>query len=265
MSVSDEIKEQQKKLGDMSTKEKLSYFWEYYKIHTIVAIVAIIFIVSIAKDIANNKPYAIYALFINVDATDSQKELQEGFAQYAGIDTSKEACLVDTNSNFLLSTTDSSTVATSEKIMALMAAKSLDVILGDDNSFAHYAGQESFLPLTEYFSEDEIKELGDRVYYIDQSLIDYLLSDEYTDYLLTNSYDESNKYAKLADEYNKSFVFPQMSYEDMENPVPVGIIMKDSKALTDTGAYTRKAPIAGVLINTQRIDNAKAFIQYLLQ
>lgn len=34
-SVHDEIREQQKKaFATMSPKEKLSYFWDYYKIHT---------------------------------------------------------------------------------------------------------------------------------------------------------------------------------------------------------------------------------------
>ena len=265
MSVNEEIKEQQKKLKDMSTKAKLAYFWEYYKIHTIIAIAAIIFIITIVRDIANNKPYALYAMFINVEATDSQYALQDGFAKYANINTDNEAILVDTNANFLSSTTDSSAVATSEKTMAVISAKTLDVMLADENSFAHFAGQETFMPLTEYFSEDELKELSGRIFYIDQSLIDYLLSDKYTDYILTQKYDESDKYAKLAANYQETFEFPIMDYEDMENPVPVGVILENSDILTKTGAYVTKTPIAGIVSNTQRKDNAKQFIEYLMQ
>ncbi|MCR5403319.1 MAG: hypothetical protein K6E91_05780 [Butyrivibrio sp.] len=265
MSVNEEIREQQKKLKDMTLKARIAYFWEYYKIHTIIAVAAIIFIVTIVRDIANNKPYALYAMFINVEATDSQYALQDGFAEFAGIDTAGEAVLVDTNANFLSSTTDSSAVATSEKAMAVISAKTLDVMLADENSFAHFAGQETFMPLTEYFSQDELKELSGRIFYMDQSLIDYLMSDQYTDYILTNKYDESNKYAKLAAEYQETFVFPIMDYEDMENPVPVGIILENSAPLTDTGAYVTKTPIAGIVTNTQHKDNAKKFIQYLMQ
>lgn len=265
MSVNEEIREQQKKLKDMSFTEKMAYFWEYYKIHTIIAVAVIIVVAVIIKDITNNKPNALYAMCINVEGTDAQFELQDGFAEYAGIDTGKESVLVDTNANFLSSTSDSSAVATSEKVMAVLSTKTLDVMLADENSFGHFAGQETFMPLTEYFSEDELKGLSDHIYYIDQSLIDYLTSDEYTDYLLTNKYDESNKYAKLAANYQETFVFPQMSYEEMENPVPIGIILENSKVLTETGAYTQKTPIAGVIINTQHLDNAKSFIKYLLE
>ena len=62
MSVHEEIREQQKKLKGQGIKAHLQYFWDYYKIHTIVALAAIIFIVVLVKDVTNNKPYAFYAL-----------------------------------------------------------------------------------------------------------------------------------------------------------------------------------------------------------
>lgn len=265
MSVNEEIREQQKKLKDMGFKAKMAYFWEYYKIHTVIAVAVLIFVITIVNDIANNRPYALYAMFINVEATDSQFELQNGFAEYAGIDTDKETVLVDTNANFLSSTSDSSAVATSEKAMAVISAKALDVMVADENSFAHFAGQETFMPLTGYFTEKELENLADRIFYIDQSLIDYLMSDEYTDYILTHKYDESNKYAKMAADYQETFVFPIMDYKDMENPIPVGIILDNSEVLTKTGAYTETLPIAGVVANTQHVDEARLFIEYLMQ
>ena len=44
--IIDEIREQQRKMKDMTWKERFAYYWEYYKVHTIVTIVAIIAIVS---------------------------------------------------------------------------------------------------------------------------------------------------------------------------------------------------------------------------
>ena len=40
--IIDEIREQQRKMKDMTWKERFAYYWEYYKVHTIVTIVAII-------------------------------------------------------------------------------------------------------------------------------------------------------------------------------------------------------------------------------
>ena len=42
--VIDEIRQQQMKTKEMSTKGKLEYFWDYYKVHTIVAILVIFFV-----------------------------------------------------------------------------------------------------------------------------------------------------------------------------------------------------------------------------
>ena len=252
MSVNEEIREQRKKLKGQG-----------YKIHTFVAIAVIIFIVTIVRDISNNKPYALYALFINCEGPDAQSILQEGFTEYAGINQEEEAVLVDTTANFLSSSMDTTAVATSEKIMALISAKSLDVVVADENSFGHYAGQETFFDLRDVFSEKELADLGDSVYYIDQALIDYLMSDEYTNYLTGGKYDENNPYAIMAAEYNETFVFPRQEYADMKDPVPVGIILGDSKVLDNCSAYRSVTPIAGIVVNSQRTDRAKAFIEYI--
>ena len=59
MAVRDEIREQRQKLKGQGFKAHCEYFWEYYKIHTIVAVVAIILLVTFIRDIANRKPYAL--------------------------------------------------------------------------------------------------------------------------------------------------------------------------------------------------------------
>ena len=35
MAMKDEVKEQQQKLKGKTAREKLEYFWDYYKVHTI--------------------------------------------------------------------------------------------------------------------------------------------------------------------------------------------------------------------------------------
>ena len=88
------LKEQQKKLKGQGFKAHWDYFWEYYKIHTIVAIVVLIFIAVTIRDISNNKPYAMYAMFINNRGMETQNILQDGFTEYAHIDTDNYAVIV---------------------------------------------------------------------------------------------------------------------------------------------------------------------------
>ena len=264
MSVNEEIREQRKKLKGAGFKARFEYFWDYYKIHTIVALAVIIFVVTMVRDIANNKPYALYAMFINSSGTDAQSILQDGFIQYAGIDTQKEDVLVDTTANYVSSSLDTTAIATSEKVLALISAKSLDVMVADENTFGHFAGQETFTDLRDVFSEKELSQMDDRIFYIDQSYIDYLASDEYKDSILSGKYDSSNKYAVMVAEYEESLSFPILSPKDMENPVPVGIKLTDSSVLTESGAYTSTSPVAGIVTNTQQVGNSKLFIEYLI-
>ena len=267
MAVHDEIRQQQKKLKGQGFKAHWDYFWEYYKIHTIVAVIAIIFVVTFISDIANKKPYALYAMFINNQGLETQDYLQKNFAAEAGIDTNTEAVLVDTASNYLSNSIDSAAVATSEKIMALLAAKELDVMVADDQVLYHYAAQETFMDLRDVLSADELKKLDEnnQIMYVDQGYIDYLASEEYSDYITTGKYDENNKYAVMAAAYDENFedIIPDKS--QMDDPIPAGIILDNSEALTACGAYTDKTPIAAIAVNTQRVDKAREFIEYLMK
>ena len=265
MSVRDEIREQQKKLKGQGFKAHWDYFWEYYKIHTIVAVVVLIFIAVTIRDISNNKPYAMYAMFINNRGMDTQPILQEGFTEYAGIDTANYSVIVDTSSNFMSSIVDTTSVATSEKIMAMLAGRDLDVIVADENTFGRYAAQDTFMDLRTIYSDSELESFGDKIFYIDQAYIDYLNSDEYTEYITSGKYDKNNKYAVMAAKYEEDFTYQKVAKEDMDDPIPVGIILDNSAALKSCEAYPEEAPLAGIAINTQRPDTARAFVEYLLQ
>ncbi len=267
MAVRDEIREQRKKLKGQGFKAHWDYFWEYYKIHTIVAVIALIFLGVLIRDISNNKPYALYALFVNSKGTDAQSYLQDEFSSYAGIDTSKEQVLVDNSANFLSSSMDQTVLATSEKIMALLSAKEMDVMVADEQTLYHYASQETFTDLRSVYSSDEIKELEDagKLLYIDKGFMDYLASDEYTAYLTSRKYDKSNKYAVMAAKYDEEFEYDIPSKDEMDDPVPVGIILDDSAALMACNAYPDATPVVGIVVNTQRQDVAKSFVEFLMK
>ena len=265
MSVRDEIKEQQKKLKGQGFKAHLEYFWEYYKIHTIVAIIVLIFVGITIRDIANNKPYALYTMFINNRGLETQETLQKGFTEYAQIDTANYSVIVDTSSNFMSSIVDTTSITTSEKIMAMLAAHDLDVLVGDEATIGRYASQDTFIDLRELYSADELAAMSDKIFYVDQGYIDYLASDEYSAYITSGQYDNNNKYAVMAAQYDEDFIYQHVDKEDMDDPVPIGFILDNSAALKSCEAYPDEAPIAGIAVNTQRIDVAKKFIEYLMQ
>jgi hypothetical protein len=265
MAVRDEIREQRQKLKGQGFKAHWDYFWEYYKIHTIVAVIVVIFLVTFIRDIVNKKPYALYAMFVNSQGMEAQTFLQDGFAEYAGIDTNQETILVDTGSNFIGSTIDQTTVATTEKIMAMMSASELDVFVADSGCAYHYASQQTFIDLREVYSQAELDAMSDRLFYVDQAYADYLASDYYTDYLTNGKFDHDNKYAVLADKYNNTFQYDEIDVSEMDDPIPVGIRLTDSAAIDQSQVYPDQTPVAAIVVNSERVDNAKKFIEYLLQ
>jgi ABC-type Fe3+ transport system substrate-binding protein len=263
MAVRDEIRQERAKLKGKGFKAHLEYFWDYYKIHTIVGIIVLITLITVVKDITGKKPYALYAMMLNCQGAGVQEALQTGYTEYAGIDTSKEDTVIDTFNTFAIANMDSSTIATGEKIMAFLAAGDLDILVADYSSFAHYAGQETFADLRTIFTEDELAAFGDDIYYVDRGYMDYLASDAYSQFITTGEYDKDNVYAVMAAEHDETGEVPPQAIEDMQEPIPVGIIMEDSTALKESGAYQSVKPVAGIVINSQRVDNAKAFIDYL--
>ena len=51
MAVMDEFKEEREALKNGTPRQKLTYFWYYYKWHVIIALVVIIMIVSFVKQL----------------------------------------------------------------------------------------------------------------------------------------------------------------------------------------------------------------------
>ncbi len=265
MSVHEEIREQQKKLKGQGFKAHWNYFWEYYKIHTIVAICAIIFLIILVKDITDNKPYSLYAILLNSGASFSQDDIESQFEEYASLDTESTTCMVDTSSTYNTDVIDEMTIATSEKIMANISASELDVLAADSNLFAYYSYQDVYMDLREVFDESFLEENSDKIYYVDRGLVEYIDSDEYQTFLLDGTYDENNEFAVIAAEIYATGIYPDIPIEEMSDPVPVGIIISDSSVISSSNAYIGQTPVAGIIVNTTRLDTAKAFLEFLLK
>ena len=82
----DEFKEERAAMKNGTPKEKLTYFFDYYKWHVIVGVIAVIFAVTLIHQVATRKDTAFYALMLNVSAYNymDDSENANAFAEYAG-------------------------------------------------------------------------------------------------------------------------------------------------------------------------------------
>lgn len=166
-SVNDEIREQQNKLKGKPAKEKLKYFWYYYKIHTLVAIVLIIGAGNLIYTIVTQKDSVLNVVLVNTfleEAYDSE-ELAADFALYARIDTGKFEVTIDSGLYIDYENTDQYSYANLQKIMAMAAGGTLDILLADDDYIDHNLNSGIFVDLHDFFTEEELALYEDRLIY----------------------------------------------------------------------------------------------------
>ena len=170
-SVSDEIREQRQKLKGKSPKEKLAYFWEYYKVPALIILLVVIFGSDLIYNIVTKKAIAMEAAFVNmVTAEDFDSEQEAaGFVTWAGIDSKEYEAVFDTGIYIDYDGGDEYTAVNIQKVMAMISARALDVILADDSYLEQTADEGYYADLSEVLPEELLAqfEAEDKVLYRD--------------------------------------------------------------------------------------------------
>lgn len=264
-SVIEEIREQQKKaFATMTPKEKLAYFWDYYKIHTIVAIAVIVFVIAFINSYRSNKPIAFYAVMLNADSYGDNAAVantwSEGFMEYAGIDPAAYQINIDTSVTISADGGDQYEVANRQKMMAMMHAGDIHAIVADTETFEGYARLEYFYDLKSTFSEEELAPYADLLYYTDGAAFDAETGDTLEE-------------MEAAQEAIYNMTIDHSDPSSMEKPVAVGIrIPQTGNRLGDAGyydyifenGYTFQGYPSEVMIGIPlSVENPKLTLQFL--
>lgn len=257
--VNDEIRQQHMKAKDMSFKEKLGYFWYYYKIHTLVAVIVIIFSSVWIHDIVTAKDHNFYGIMLNSSHLDGDA-LETSFGEYAGLDNEKYECFIDTLSTLSYQSQSEYDLATFQKMIALVQAKDLDVMVLDGQVFYNFSFNSMLLDLRNIFSEEELSQYEGNIYYIDYAKVREAEEADDNDDELMAEYEERNK--ATAEEIAME-AETHKHPENMTEPIPVGIFIDDSPLVQKTGAYNQLVPIYGIVITSQRTGTAKQYLNYI--
>ncbi len=229
-SVIEEIREQQKKaFATMTPKEKLAYFWDYYKVHTIAAIAVIAFVIAFISSYRSNKPIAFYAVMLNADSYGDNAAFantwSEGFMEYAGIDPKAYQVNIDTSVTISADGGNQYEVANRQKMMAMMHAGDIHAIVADTETFEGYARLDYFYDLSSTFSEEELAPYADLLYYTDGAAFDAETGDTLEE-------------MEAAQEAIYNMTIDHSDPSSMEKPVAVGIrIPQTGNRLGDAGYY----------------------------
>lgn len=168
-SVNDEIREQQAKLKGKPFKEKWDYFWNYYKVHTIVTILIIVAVSNLIYTIVTQKDVVMSVAFVNTylkEEIDSE-QMAADYGLYAGIDTNTSTAELSTNMVISYEGMDEMSYTNSQKLVAMTAAQSIDIIVADDNYLEHNMESGLFWDLTDFLPAQTLEKYADRLKYAD--------------------------------------------------------------------------------------------------
>ena len=167
--IRDEIKEQQKKLEGKSSKEKLQYFWYYYKIHVFVILFTILSLsLFISAVIKESKEPSIYITLINSNLSSEQDTtLLSDYIKSRNIDATKNPAKMDFTMHMSSSSADDASMASSQKYMSMLSTGKADVIFCDKWIIDEYAVLDAYENLETYLAPEDYDKIKDNLYYCD--------------------------------------------------------------------------------------------------
>jgi len=247
MPVMDEFKEERAALKNGTLKQKLSYFFDYYKWYVVVGIIAIIFFSSLIHQMVTRKDIAFYALLLNASySSPEESESPDAFAAYAGIDTDEFDIVYDASIQIGTGTVED--FQASQALMVHITAADLDVMISDLGSLRNYAYLGDFYDLRDLLSAEQLDRYESSFYYIDKTVAEEI-----------QTANEDLNY-----EYEPVYGDP-LRPENMQDPIPVGILLPKDCSLLQDYIFPDTAPAVSVMINSKHPETALRFLDFLMQ
>ena len=253
MPVYDEYKDVRESIKDKPFKEKMAYFWYYYKIHTIVGIFLLILLAVFIKDRVNNKEYAYTCTLVNAVPVNEATGFMDEFVATTDIDTSKYIAYLDDQVQFSFEGYDQTSMAMMQKFVAMVYAGDIDNVVMEHDLFTNYANNEAFIDLRTVLTPEEIEKYEDYFFYIDY------------DNLGNESPDFEAVASGNTEELVKHDEVDRKSTEGMSNPVPVGIFLEDElgERIKSVGFYGEDADIVFGFLTEKHLDYSRQFLDWL--
>lgn len=251
MAAMDEFRKEREAMKTAPFKQKLAYFWDYYKWHTIIIVAVIVFGVSMVHNIVTKTDSVLTGVMLNtfIDDYEKKEELVDEFVKLKEIDTDEYH--VELNTSYTYSLEDSSTAAQSnyavlQAIMAQGANGMLDFMTGDTATMVDFAYKGWFTDLRTVLNEEQIEMYEPYFLYVDQAVLDKIQE-------ASNNVEDTTTIAH-----------PDPSKpEEMEKPFPAFIDMSQCKTLTDLYTYEMDRLLLGIFSNAPNPDMTMEFIAFV--
>lgn len=250
MPVMDEFREEREALKNGTLKQKLQYFWDYYKWYVICGCFGLILLSVFIKDMLDNKEFAFYGFFINTNANSAvSTAFLDTFVDIAGLDTETYAVVIDSSQTIVKNSYDEITNAAHQKLTISIMAEEVDFVAMDENTFGQYASTSTYFDLREILTEEQLEKFEPYFYYVDMADV--------------RKIEESRKQTSY-DVYQGA-EYDHTSPEGLEDPVPMAIYIHSSEKLTSAYDFYGNPAVLGIPLNTKHLDTVLQFMEYIIE
>lgn len=158
-------------LQDGKIKKAVEHIWEYYKV-PLFGLLAILFIIW-ALDIPSllTKPAATWNVY-EVNSTSSSEQVEQRLEDYQGLQAGQGIAFevfFDDSITFSLRDPGLTGFDQMAKFTALIAAKEIDILIGDFAVVEHYGSRGGFVDLAELIHEGTLAEWKENLVYLEDA------------------------------------------------------------------------------------------------
>lgn len=159
------LTDEQTTFKDLSFKDKISYIWDYFKWWIIgFGAIVITLIITVPGIVENSKDVQLYALFINSNIKGQEyTTIMDDYVEAADIDMDNKRITLDTSLYIDRETSTTAGMQNNQKLTALFASKTVDVILSDEKNFEFCCSQGAYMDLKELLPADLYEKYSENI------------------------------------------------------------------------------------------------------
>lgn len=256
MALKDDIKAGREDLMKNGTlKQKIAYFFDYYKLHTVIIVAAIIFSTTFIYQIATKKDVVLNGLLLNASRFDEDnpvEDLKNGFMDH--IDMSIKEYDISLNTSFTLQQGDDSGQSqtndyqTRQAMMARCAAGTIDFISSPLGVLYDYGYGDMLVNLETVLSKEDLEKYKPYFYYVDLEVV------------------RQKKEALDKNIFANDFPCPDPTKpEEMKEPIPVFINVSKCEKIANIYVNSSDTIVVAVAVNAPNPDRISDFLAYIFE
>lgn len=164
MTFKDEMQSEKTKWKEMTGRQRLQYFKDYYMLKAIVVVIILAVVVSLIRTITrNSREVLLSGYFINVTADEEfYTKLEDGYFSYREGNPKKQQ--VDLGTDITISPAGNgmtqTDTANKAKVMALISGKLADYMIMDSSEFEEWNMEGVYADLSEVMTDEQLEELA---------------------------------------------------------------------------------------------------------